>query len=125
MKAYQTVACATEDGSCGGLKHMCSWGTFTSCLYVQAVWDQTVDSSFFWTVGPGRGSFHIFILYKPKWSRRANKTVLRLGLCKEGRAQEVTQPSWCSFPARHGRQVGPSIDPSLCWCRKGGQRRRL
>lgn len=30
----------------------------------KAVWDQTVDSSFLWPVGLGRGDFHFFLLYE-------------------------------------------------------------
>lgn len=79
MKAYQPVVCATEDGGCGGLKHTRSWGSFHQLLYVQAVWGQTVGSSFFWAVGLGRGSAHIFILYKPKMEPQGQEDSARAG----------------------------------------------
>ena len=125
MKAYQPVVCATEDGCCDGLKHTRSWGNCHQLLYVQAVWGQTVGSSFSGQWAWGEAALTFSFCTNPRWSLRAKKTVLGLGLRKEGRAREVTRPSWCSFPDRYGRQVGPSIGPSLSWCRKGRQRRRL
>lgn len=51
----------------------------------KGVWDQTVESSFLWIVGPRRGDFYFFILCKPTMKLRGNKAVVGLGLCKRGR----------------------------------------
>ena len=66
MKAYQTVVCATEDGSCGGLKHMCSRGNFHQLLVCPSSVGPNCRQQLLLDSGPGeRQLSHFHVVQTP------------------------------------------------------------